>query len=156
MGEEPFGEIRISRELTLWGALTRRVMLVLLLYLLAGPGVAAAGPAAPLTFLLAGLLLLAIAIPLMVITGGIRRTTAEWQTIQEELAVEMAGRDGELVEFDYQAGQEGFMVVATVRAAEPLDQAAVDAVALALSRRPGRPVTLEVTTLPVTRSGGPR
>ncbi len=61
MTEQNFSsDIRISRELGLWRAITLSlgVMLVLLVYVLAGGAVAAAGPAAPLAYLLATLLLL--------------------------------------------------------------------------------------------------
>ena len=62
MGERDFSsKIRFSRELSLWRAITLSlsVMLVLLTYVLAGEAVAAAGPVAPLVYLLAALLLLA-------------------------------------------------------------------------------------------------
>jgi len=100
------------------------------------------------------LLLLVIAIPLTVIMSGIRRTTTERQTIQEELRVQVAAFEGELIEFEYRAEQDNLVVVATVRSVQPFDQAVVDATAAALSGRLARPVTLEVVTLPVTRSQG--
>ncbi len=62
MSERDFlGEIRFSRELGLWQTITLSlgVMLVLLIFMLAGGAVAAAGPVAPLVYLLAALLLLA-------------------------------------------------------------------------------------------------
>ena len=62
MGEQDFSsEIRFSRELGLWRAiaLSLGVMLTLLIFVLMGGAVAAAGPVAPLAYLLAALLLLA-------------------------------------------------------------------------------------------------
>jgi len=100
------------------------------------------------------LLLLVVAIPLGVIMSGIRRTTRERQAIQEELMTEIAASEGELVEFEYRIKQDGLVVIATVRAVTHLDQEEVDATAEKLSERLGRPVTLEVIALPVTRSRG--
>ena len=100
------------------------------------------------------LLLLVIAIPLAVIMKGITRATTERQTIQEELRTQMAAREGELVEFEYRAKRDNLIVVATMRSVRAVDQEAVDATAASLSERLGRPVTLEVVALPVTRSTG--
>jgi uncharacterized membrane protein len=100
------------------------------------------------------LLLLVIAIPLAVIMSGIRGTTTERQTIQEELRMQVAAREGELVEFEYRAERDGLVVVATVRSVRILDQAAIDATATALSERLDRPVMLKVVALPVTQSTG--
>jgi uncharacterized hydrophobic protein (TIGR00271 family) len=62
MGEKDFpSEIRFSRGLSLWQAATSSlgVMLALLVFILMGGAVAAAGPAAPLAYLLAASVLLA-------------------------------------------------------------------------------------------------
>ncbi len=62
MGEQDFSsEIRFSRELGLGRATTLSlgVMFTLLIFILMGGAVAAAGPVAPLAYLLAALLLLA-------------------------------------------------------------------------------------------------
>jgi F0F1-type ATP synthase delta subunit len=44
------------------------------------------------------------------------------------------------------------LVVATVRSIDPLQEPAVEDIAAALRSRLGRPVTLEIVTLPVVRS----
>jgi uncharacterized hydrophobic protein (TIGR00271 family) len=98
------------------------------------------------------LLLLVIAIPLAVIMGGIVRDTAARQAIQEVLKTQIATQEGELVEFEYQDERDGLLVIATVRSAQPLDQAVVDHLAEALSARLDRPMTLEVVVLPAIRS----
>lgn len=100
------------------------------------------------------LLLLVIAIPLAVTMGSIVRDTTAQQTIQEVLRTQIATQGGELVEFEYREESDGLLVIATVRSAQPFDQAAVDHLAEALSDRLNRPMTLEVVVLPVTRSGG--
>jgi len=98
------------------------------------------------------IMLLVIAIPLVVIMGGIIRETAERQTIQQVLEAQIASQGGELSDFEYRADRSGVSVVATMRSAHPLDQATVDATATALSGRLGHPVTLEVVALPAIRS----
>ena len=98
------------------------------------------------------IMLLVIAIPLVVIMGGIIRETAERQTIQQVLEVQIASQGGELSDFEYRADRNGVVVVATMRSAHPLDQATVDATATALSGQLGHPVTLEVVALPAIRS----
>lgn len=102
------------------------------------------------------LLLLVIAVPLAVIMTGIIRTTREQHAIREILEVEVSAQEGELVSFEYRAGQAESLVVATVRSIHILDQETVDTAAAALSQRLDRPVTLEIITLPVTRSQGER
>jgi uncharacterized hydrophobic protein (TIGR00271 family) len=99
-------------------------------------------------------LLLVIAIPLAVIMDGIVRDTAARQAIQEVLKAQIANRGGELVEFEYREERDGLVVIATMRSAQPFEQAVVDHVAEALSEQLDRPMTLEVVVLPVTRSGG--
>ena len=100
------------------------------------------------------LLLLVIAIPLAVTMGSIVRDTATRQAIQEVLKAQTATQGGELVEFEYREERDGLVVIATVRSAQPFDQAVVDHLAEALSARLDGPTTLEVVVLPVTRSGG--
>jgi hypothetical protein len=99
-------------------------------------------------------LLLVIAIPLAVIMDGIVRDTAARQAIQEVLKAQVASRGGELVEFEYREERDRLVVIATVRSAQPFEQAVVDHVAEALNGRLGKPMILEVVVLPVTRSGG--
>jgi uncharacterized hydrophobic protein (TIGR00271 family) len=101
------------------------------------------------------LLLLVIAVPLAIIMDGIMKDTAARQTIQEVLETQVAFDGGELREFEYRANSDGIVVVATIRLAHSLEQTAVDATAAALSERLGRPVSLEMVVLPVTRSGDP-
>jgi uncharacterized hydrophobic protein (TIGR00271 family) len=101
------------------------------------------------------LLLLVIAVPLAIIMDGIMKDTAARQTIQEVLEAQVAFDGGELREFEYRANSDGIVVVATIRLAHSLEQTAVDATAAALSERLGRPVSLEMVVLPVTRSGDP-
>jgi APA family basic amino acid/polyamine antiporter len=96
--------------------------------------------------------LLVIAIPLVVIMGGVIRETAERQTIQQVLEAQIASQGGELSDFEYRADRSGVVVVATMRSAHPLDQATVDATATALSGQLGHLVTLEVVALPAIRS----
>ena len=98
------------------------------------------------------LLLLVIAIPLGVIMSGITRATREQQAIREILEAQMAAQKAELVSVEYQAGQTESLIIATARSIHVLDQETVDAVAAVLSERLDQPVTLEVITLPVTRS----
>ncbi len=98
------------------------------------------------------LLLLVIAIPLAVIMSGIVRDTAARQAVQRVLKAQITSQGGELVEFEYRKEKDGLVVIATVRSDQPFDQAAVDNLAEALSRRLDRPTTLEVVVLPVTRS----
>jgi uncharacterized hydrophobic protein (TIGR00271 family) len=98
------------------------------------------------------LLVLVIAVPLGVIMGGIVRETTERQAIQEVLKAQVATQGAELVAFEYRMEQDGLVVVATVRSAQPFDQTAVDHLAEALSERLGRPMTLEVVVLPAIRS----
>jgi uncharacterized hydrophobic protein (TIGR00271 family) len=98
------------------------------------------------------LLVLVIAIPLGVIMGGIVRETTERQAIQEVLKAQVATQEAELVALEYRTEQDGLVVVATVRSVRPLDQAEVDATATALREHLNRPLTLEITALPVTRS----
>jgi uncharacterized hydrophobic protein (TIGR00271 family) len=100
------------------------------------------------------LLVLVIAIPLGIIMAGIVRHADTRQQIREVLAQSMAAREGELVEFEHQAQQDGLLIVATVRSVEPLQGPAADEIASSLRERLERPVTLEIVTLPVVRSGG--
>jgi uncharacterized hydrophobic protein (TIGR00271 family) len=100
------------------------------------------------------LLLLVLAIPLAVIMGGIVRDTARRNTVQDVLVENVVAQGGNLVEFEYQTEEGELVVVATVRSASPLSQEAVDALVTALKERVNQPVTLEVVTLPVTRSRG--
>ncbi|TEU13061.1 MAG: TIGR00341 family protein [Anaerolineales bacterium] len=100
------------------------------------------------------LLLLVVAIPLAVIMSGIVQDTAVRQAIQEVLKEQIASQGGELVEFEYREERNELVVIATMRSAQPFDQAAVDHLAEALSGRLDRPMTLEMVMLPVTRSGG--
>jgi hypothetical protein len=96
-----------------------------------------------------------IAIPLVVIMGGIIRETAERQIIQQVLEAQIASQGGELSDFEYRADRSGVVVVATMRLAHPLSQTTVDATATALSGQLGHPVTLEVVALPAIRSAPP-
>jgi uncharacterized membrane protein len=98
------------------------------------------------------LLVLVIAIPLVAIMGGIVRDTATQQSIQEVLERYAAAQEAELVAFEYRTEQDGLVVIATVRSAQPFDQTVVDHLAEALSGRLDRPMTLEVVALPVIRS----
>ena len=100
------------------------------------------------------LLLLVIAIPLVVIMGGVMRDTATRQAIREVLETQIASQGGELDEFEYRTERDDLVVVVTLRSVHPLDQTAVDAAATALGGRLGRPVTLQVVVLPVTSSRG--
>jgi uncharacterized hydrophobic protein (TIGR00271 family) len=101
------------------------------------------------------LLVLAIAIPLGVVMGGIVQDTAMQGAIHEVLSERALAQQGELVEFEYRSEQDGLVVVATLRSAHPIEQVAVDAIAAALRERLDHPVTLEIIALLVTRSGGP-
>jgi uncharacterized hydrophobic protein (TIGR00271 family) len=100
------------------------------------------------------LLVLIIAIPLGIIMAGIVRHADTRQEIREVLTESMVARDSQLVEFEHQVQQDQLLVVATVRSVEPLPGSAADEIASSLRERLNRPVTLEVVTLPVVRSGG--
>lgn len=99
------------------------------------------------------LLVLVIAIPLGVIMVGIVRQADTRNEIREVLTEHMGAREGDLVEFEHETDEGRLLVVATVRSVDPPQGSAVDEMAGALQERLDRPVTLEVVTLPVVRSG---
>jgi uncharacterized hydrophobic protein (TIGR00271 family) len=98
------------------------------------------------------LLVLVIAIPLGIIMAGIVQRSNTRNEIRQVLTERVDTRDRELVDFEHQTEQGRLLVVATVRSVDPLQEPAVDDIAAALRGRLGRPVTLEVVTLPVVRS----
>jgi uncharacterized hydrophobic protein (TIGR00271 family) len=98
------------------------------------------------------LLVLVIAIPLGIIMAGIVQRSNTRNEIRQVLTERVDTRDRELVDFEHQTEQGRLLVVATVRSVDPLQELAVDDIAAALRGRLGRPVTLEVVTLPVVRS----
>jgi uncharacterized membrane protein len=100
------------------------------------------------------ILVLVIAIPLGIIMAGIVQHAETRNEIREVLVERMDAREGELVDFEHESVRGRLMVVATVRSADPLDGSAADEIAGALRERLDRPVTLEIVTLPVIRSGG--
>jgi uncharacterized membrane protein len=99
-----------------------------------------------------GFLVLVIAIPLGITMAGVVQHTATRREIQEVLAQEMVAHEGKLVSFEHQVEQGDLRVVTTVQSVDGITEASVDAMALALRERLGRPVSLEVITLPVVRS----
>ena len=85
MTEKSLGEIRFSRELGLWRAisLSLEVMLILLIYVLVGEVVAATGPVAPLAYLLAALLLLANLLGYVELAMSVPRTGGAYVLVHE-------------------------------------------------------------------------
>jgi uncharacterized membrane protein len=98
------------------------------------------------------LLVLVIAIPLGIIMGGIVQRANTRNEIRQVLTERLDTQDRALVDFEHQTQQERLLVVATVRSIDTLQEPAVDDIADALRAHLGRPVTLEVVTLPVVRS----
>jgi uncharacterized hydrophobic protein (TIGR00271 family) len=99
-----------------------------------------------------GFLVLVIAIPLGITMAGVVRQTATRREIQEVFTQQMVAHEGELVSFEHQVEQGDLKVVATVQSVDGITGASVNAMASALRQRLGRPVSLEVITLPVLRS----
>lgn len=99
-----------------------------------------------------GVLVLVIAIPLGVIMAGIVRQAETRNQIHQVLTEHVGPGEAELVDFEHRVEQERLVVVATMRAIDPVEPASVDAIAAALRERFGRPVMLDVITLPVVRS----
>jgi uncharacterized hydrophobic protein (TIGR00271 family) len=98
------------------------------------------------------LLVLVIAIPLGIIMAGIVQRSNTGIEIRQVLTERVDTQDRELVDFEHQTEQGRLLVVATVRSIDPLQEPAVEDIAAALRSRLGRPVTLEIVTLPVVRS----
>ncbi len=98
------------------------------------------------------ILVVVITIPLGIIMNGIIQKSREDQTIQRVL------QDYELLEsisnleIERSRSKDQLFISATVRSTEPLSQTDVNAIDLALESELGRPVTIDVITLPSIRS----
>lgn len=93
-----------------------------------------------------------IAIPLGVIMNGIIRQTRQQQTIHQVLIDHPLISDKSIVEISDDRVQNQLIVTVTVRASETIDQAATDKINQQLEERLDQALTLEITTLPTTRS----
>jgi len=93
-----------------------------------------------------------IAIPLGIIMNGIIKQTRQQQAIHQVLVDHPLISDKSIVEISDDRVQERLIVNVTVRASKPIDQDAADKISQQLERRLGQTLTLEITTLPTTRS----
>jgi uncharacterized hydrophobic protein (TIGR00271 family) len=100
------------------------------------------------------LLLLVIAIPLGIIMVSALRDASQQRAVEAALVQRLTESDGHLVALEIDRENEGFMVVATVRSAQPFGAGMADDLAEALSVELSQPVRLEIVVLPVVRSGG--
>lgn len=100
------------------------------------------------------LLVVVIAIPLGIIMAGIVQQANIRSEIRQVLTEHVDVPRAELTDFEHRVERERLVVVATVRAVDPLEPEAIDAMASALRQRFDRPVTLDIITLPVVRSEG--
>lgn len=97
-------------------------------------------------------LVLVIAVPLGIIMAGIVQQANLRNEIQEVLAGQVDAPGVELVAFEHRIERERLVVIATVRAVDPLEEGSIDPIAAALRERLDRPVTLDVIVLPIVRS----
>lgn len=93
-----------------------------------------------------------IAIPLGVIMNGIIKQTRQQQAIHQVLIDHPLISDQSIVEISDDRVQDQLIVNVTVRASKTIDQAATDKISQQLEERLDQPLTLEITTLPTTRS----
>jgi inner membrane protein involved in colicin E2 resistance len=100
------------------------------------------------------LLLLVIGIPLAIIMAGILQYADTRDDIREVLTNSVAAQQAVLVDFEHNQKDERMTVLATVRSVDALEESEVEEMAEALQARLDRPVTLEITVLPVVRSDG--
>ncbi len=99
-----------------------------------------------------GLLVLVLALPLVVLLGGVMQDTLRRQTIQEVLSEQMLRRGGSLMGFEYQIQRNDLLIVATVHLPDALDQEEVNRLAEELEERLEQSVILDVVGPPVLRS----
>jgi uncharacterized hydrophobic protein (TIGR00271 family) len=100
------------------------------------------------------LMLLVIAIPLAIIMGGIVQYADTRNDIRAVLTDSVIAQRAELVDFEHQVENNRVVVAVTVRSVDAIEAPAVDDLAAALRARLNRPVTVEVTTLPIIRADG--
>jgi hypothetical protein len=99
-------------------------------------------------------MLLVIAIPLAIIMGGIVQYADTRNDIRAVLTDSVIAQRAELVDFEHQVENNRVVVAFTVRSVDAIEAPAVDDLAAALRARLNRPVTVEVTTLPIIRADG--
>jgi hypothetical protein len=99
-------------------------------------------------------MLLVIAIPLAIIMGGIVQYADTRNDIRAVLTDSVIAQRAEMVDFEHQVENNRVVVAVTVRSVDAIEAPAVDDLAAALRARLNRPVTVEVTTLPIIRADG--
>lgn len=98
------------------------------------------------------LLLLAIALPLGAVMGGIVRDATQKQAAQKVLAEFAAARESRLVDLEVTPRKADLLIIATLQSTEFFDHETVNEVETVLSGQLGNPVQLEIVILPTTRS----
>jgi len=101
------------------------------------------------------LVLLVVAIPLGILMGNVIRSGVQEHAARTVLNEFMAARGGRLMDLQFESPGEHPVLVATVRATDPITLAEVQGLEAALSQEMGRPIRLELVVLTVVRSEEP-
>jgi uncharacterized hydrophobic protein (TIGR00271 family) len=101
------------------------------------------------------LVLLVVAIPLGILMGNVIRSGMQERAARAILDEFMVARGGRLTDLQFESQGEQPLLVATVRAADPISPAEAQALEAALSQEMGRPIRLELVVLTMVRSGDP-
>jgi uncharacterized hydrophobic protein (TIGR00271 family) len=97
-------------------------------------------------------MIIVITIPLGVIMNGIIRQTREQQRVHQMIAEHPLMENSVLIDIERSQLRGELHIIATIRSEGFLGQAAVDRIANTLEVELERPLTLEIITLPTTRS----
>ena len=98
------------------------------------------------------LMIILITIPLGVIMNGVIRQTREQSKVDQIISNHPLTEEATVVDIERTRENDRLYLIATLRSEQPLDQAAVDALAQSLRTELDRPLTLEVITLPTKTS----